>query len=193
MPTFPRIDKYPQFVGFQITQTGTNADTEVRIQLPKYRFGTGATQSTVIIWEFLKAEIWPHLSDGDLSHNNAAITVTGSTASHFGRAGTDYFAYPNDGDCLFMMTSYLNDANRHFDENHPYRSLSAQDTIDFQFQDGRGQLVAVDDIFLQVHTVNFDAATTIRGRIWYRFVKANLAEYIGILQQQQDTYTEVVD
>lgn len=62
MPDFPRIDHYPQSVGVVLTQTGVagaNTDTEIRVELPRYLFGTGATRTYAIVWELLKAEVLP--------------------------------------------------------------------------------------------------------------------------------------
>ena len=180
MPDFPRIDKYPQFFGFYLEASAANTDTEIRITLPKYRFGIGATTSSVICWEFLKVELYPKI---EINHTGGCdFTVSISTASHAGRTGDDFVSDLNEGDNICFSHGYYTTPQ------YPYQQhfQSGTDRVcDLQFNDGRGVPIATDYIFVQLQTTNYDAAFWLNGRVWYRFIKLGLPEYIGLLQQQQ--------
>jgi hypothetical protein len=57
--------------------------------------------------------------------------------------------------------------------------------IDLTDGAGHGILVATDQMYFGVNTVNFNAAATFRCRMLYRFKLVSLEEYIGIVQSQQ--------
>ena len=190
MPEFARIDKYPQFCGFTLEASAANVETEIRLTLPKYRFGTGASQSSVICWEFLKIEIFPLL---ELTHAAGCdFTVSASTASHAGLAGDDFTSGINEGDNIFFHHGFYPEGQITFPYHQHYQSGTAPFVCDLQFNDGRGVPVASDYIYIQLDSTNYNNALWIDGRIWYRFIKLSLAEYIGLLQQQAVPETQPV-
>ena len=180
MPEFPRIDKYPQFFGFHLESSAVNVATEIRISLPKYRFGLGTSTSSVVCWEFLKIELFPKIEN---THSGGCdFTISGTTASHAGRVGDDFVSSINEGDNIFYTHGYYTTPVYNF---HQEYISGGRHTCDLQFNDGRGVPIASDYLYVQIVSANYDAPFYVDGRVWYRFIKLGLPEYIGLLQQQQ--------
>lgn len=57
--------------------------------------------------------------------------------------------------------------------------------IDLTDRNGFGQLIATDNLFVNMATGGQAGAVTISWRIYYRLVRVSTQEYIGIIQSQQ--------
>ena len=182
MPAFPRIDNYTQFFGIAATSAAAaDQQCEFRIPLPRYVFGQSGTRTSVVVWEFLGIDVEPPYEGAAV---NRSVQLSMSTASHAGRSAATFVSRCNEGDNIFYLNQHFPTAGTTSDFLH-YYATGGSDRIELQGHDGRGFIVVTDDVYLQLHTVNFDIAPTIRLRVFYRFVRCPLSEYVGVLQQQQ--------
>ena len=180
MPYFPRIDKWTQsfcFISTPSEPPGTAS--EQKVELPTYRLQSGS-RSSVVVWEIVKIICLPG-QDPSLNRYLACSLTTSSRALH---AAADIVAYPSDPSCIY--SKFINLGNAVVTRTDDFtRGWSFNDAFDCTDDTGRGMLVAVDSLYVQMYSPNADVSHAFHWRLEYRFVRVPLAEYIGIVQQQQ--------
>jgi len=162
-----RKDVFPQFMSFSTTQTGTNATTKVRVQMPIAR-RPGAKKVTVIEVLSVSLDIaGDAFATGDISTVVLTFRDPGTTVPTFSDPNVWFFYNSN----VAVTTSGLAFVQM------PWKNR-------YDTGGGRGFLIATDSIFTQVSSASQPGALTAHFKVFYRFVEVGLEEYIGIVQQQ---------
>jgi len=160
-------DIFPQYMTFDVTESGNDTTTSERIQMPIARL---PNQNRVQVIEIVKIAV--EFS----ADQTAAADVLGSSLS-FRNFDTTEATFSNPS-CFFKFRSHLKLATSgsSLTKNVHY--------FDYTTGGGRGFLIATDSIFAQVFSASIGAAVIARYKVWYRFVMVGMQEYVGIVQQQ---------
>ncbi len=161
-----RKDVYPQYMSFNIVESGLNTLTTQRIQLPIAR-RPGAKKITVIEVVEIGCDI-PNSDGGNGDQVTVALTFRDETTMPTYSDPNVFFRYN-------FLTAFVTSGSTI--KYMPY--LQRYDT-----GGGKGFLVATDSIFVMVQGTSQASALTAHFKILYRFVEVGLEEYIGVVQQQ---------
>lgn len=169
-------DVSPQILTMAITMDAANTYKQTEIPLPINRFREKGKR--VVVVEALKV----YWDLGEFDANNIAggnvgqITAQLSTASQTGYN-------PNFTQVFATASKCYRGA---FTAGQSYQSVLFDPfTLDLTDGAGHGILLATDNIFLGITTINFVAASAATAKLLYRFKEVSLEEYIGIVQSQQ--------
>lgn len=160
-------DVNPQFLTFDVIQSGADTTTTEQVNLPIDRMSQkgGRAQIIEVLKVFFQVD---YATEGD-----SRVSIYLSTSS-FGTTNTNW-AEPR----VFAM---------HFEERFLVASGTFQRDqpycMDLTDGAGHGYLIATDSIYAQVSTSNSGAATLYRVKILYRWKNVSLSEYIGVVQSQ---------
>lgn len=172
-------DVNPQFLTFSVAQSVNDTTVEKQYQVPVPRFSQEGGRA--IVMEVLR--VWfkfnPFQTIG-AGLTFQSITGTITTKSH-GGAGVDYgstdIVWQNGKNMYAAFTA----AGSAIAVNN--QTVEVQDLTDSA---GHGLIVATDNIFVTIESAATSAKNYIEGKIEYRFKEVSLAEYIGIVQSQQN-------
>lgn len=165
-------DQYPQFMTGSLTAAATSTATTTQVALPREKFAH-PTSPTVI-------EILKIIFNVGSNHPNAADEMV-KLAVATSDLGSTEASFANSH-VIGMHTERLTATG-----GTPTTTIvlrKDEKEIDFQDNCGYGQIVATDNLFIQVYQTT-GSSMTVTYKILYRFVKVGLSEYIGILQSQQ--------
>lgn len=172
-------DVNPQFISGAVTLSGINVFTELSLNTPTARVGTGTTFRSVIL-ELLKIFVdFPPVDITGAGATSRVFSFTVATASQ----GTVQFTLDNPR--LIMRLDH--ETNNAFTAATS-AMLDLQDNprmVDLTDGDGHGVLIATDNVFIGCQTSNQAAASRFSFKLLYRFKEVSLVEYIGIVQSQQ--------
>lgn len=171
-------DVNPQWLSADCVQTGQNATTTSTITLPIDPTNAGR-QPTVI--EVLKVFLD---ADNETPTNNTSTwsVVIGLTTKSTGM-GTSPTAVGNGLSDPFVF-AFASWANFGVAASTSAPTITPQ-LIDLTDGAGHGLIIATPKVYCTVSTSDCGAAVTGRVKILYRFKKAVLQEWIGLLQSQQ--------
>lgn len=189
VPSRGMVDVFYQQIFAETTTGAVQSDTEGQLinlpQPPTQYVGSGSS----ILYELLKAEFQIEQPNIEVGHSLqwwAGLILhepaTMSSAS-LEIDSNNVLAMVSGGWQCILLTS----------GQTCYRTTNWEGPVvyDFQDQKGNGKLVASQNIVL-VGSHSFSASATYAGvtfrvRIWYRFRKVALTEYIGLLTEQSAT------
>jgi len=173
-------DVNPQYLSAAVTQTGTDAFTQLTLGTPIVRVGTDSSGSATIM-EVLKVYFdlpIPDTTAAAATLRSAIMCIT--TSSGTGTTITP-FSDPK------VLAQFRRDNVNAFTAGGTgvLQMEHGPHVMDLTDGAGHGVLVAVDNLFLECNTSGMSEAKTFRVKILYRFKKVKLVEYIGIVQSQQ--------
>lgn len=161
-----------------MTTENTPVQTVVNLPIPRI---PQANKATII--ELLWVDIWTY-EPPDTSGNmvkSVGLLATTSDRTISGDFGTDAVR----GNTIFMFYSRMLPQGT-FAQGYSVVHDLAPHRVDLQDRNGRGFLIAADNIYVSTTTGNFSAGelghTT--ARFFYRFVEVSTQEYVGIIQAQ---------
>jgi len=161
-------DAFPRYMSGFINLSGINTFTTSPEQLPVNRGGFVSGVAMEFLWATVHIVNTDLIASGDSVE--FAISV-GSTPTAVRRV--------DDPDVLGGLELRVNTATA-----VGYILLDEARRIEWQTQDGHGQLVAADQIHISANSTTQAAIVTFIWRIYYRFVKVGDRALFGIIQSQ---------
>lgn len=170
-------DVSPQLLGAIVTLSAANTFTQTTVPVPIQRYSAGRERALVM--EVLKVFF-------DLGEPDANPAAGGSLLAFSAYLSTSSQAsFPTmDNPVVFAFGQKV--VRGAFTAAGTYGTYASDPfTLDLTDGAGHGVLVATDNIFLGAVSSGFTAVSACSIKILYRFKEVTLAEYIGIVQSQQ--------
>lgn len=173
MPKFARLDKAPNYFTISSLQTGNDTTTVTTVNLPNASI---PTQGSVTIIELIKINLsqmtaWTTIDVGD------GWTVGLDTSTPTTTSTTTACAHPS---CLWFYTVKPGSTMTSAVGGGFFESK----LFDLTDGDGHGLLVATDVL----NFFNMSTATGIANqwvaKVWYKWRRVTIEEYVGIVQSQ---------
>lgn len=166
-----------QLFKMTVSQTAANTNTEGEFPIPIQRLQGANGRSQVM--EILKFYVSRGVIEAQAAVGEVQKRVSQSvTTKSFGTSTVSVVEPSALLYCNFKNTGAFTAGGTYSD------SLADPLVVDMTDGAGHGILVATDSLFMQVSSVNQDAAQTSTVWILYRWKNVGLAEYIGIVQSQ---------
>lgn len=170
-------DVNPQLLRGQVVQTGADTTTTGTFALPITRIPGSGKMVTIV--EFLSMT-FDFISMGSIA-SVAELIDTQTVGVFTQNVGGNVVAY-DDAACICMRSFTLQGA---FTAAGTYGTQYTRfQKVDLTDSAGHGILIATDNFFVQVSSIN-GRANTVRFHLLYRFKRVGLAEYIGVVTSQQ--------
>lgn len=160
-------DVNPQFITFDVVQTGNDATTSEQIQLPIDRMSQRGGRAQIV--EVLKV-----FFQVDFHEEGDTIQSLYLSTSSFGTTNTNW-AEPR------VFAAYIQDKRLTTSGTFLTEGPFCMDLTDGA---GHGYLIATDSIYAQLSSTGTSAANNVRIKILYRWKNVGLSEYIGVVQSQ---------
>ena len=174
---YPRIDAWPQY-----WNTGITADekfgtpSQEIIPVPRPIFTVGGGNDSAIIVEILQITWDYYFGDVNAGRGFKASICTRSRAQQ-----TEVVAELNEPECFWRFQYICRNSTTDI-----VKGMMRKNTFDYTDDEGRGYLLAVDNIYIQIEGYDeTDDNPELYIKLLYRFVRVPLREYIGIVQSQQ--------
>jgi len=166
-------DNFPQVLTIPLTQTGANAFSQVSVPISASRFASGRDKAVVM--EILKVHF-----DWSNQLQSTAATTTVFLLSH----GT--LAPLTTIDAEIRSSLLIAHMLEHDFAVVTPTSVVTRWPVEYDTSDGNGNgiLVAADNLFFAIDSSAQASAVVAVCRVTYRYIEANLKEYIGIVQSQ---------
>ncbi|GAH95050.1 unnamed protein product [marine sediment metagenome] len=161
-------DVYPQWLDFEVLQTGTNIWTVEAIPLPVPRLRREVGDQVQLI-EILKVILSPNLNEITDGSRVSLKLMTRNWESDPKEGPTTVFTVSLEPEVMGTEASHV--------AVEPYM-------YDLTDGMGHGYLVAVDTLYLGCASGGMTTPTGGSGRIYWRYVTVNLAEFMGLIQSQ---------
>lgn len=174
MPSKHAHDLYPQWFTAQITQGSADAAIQGTVNLPMPRI-PNSNKPTIIELLFYEIYIRPTFAAANneyiwaVTYDDRTITTADSaTFNNNGRTiGVDHLLVSSIG------TTPATFVKNQFPIVH-----------NLQANDGRGVLVAGDQMFVSFDSANTTGTMTTVFKFYFRYVDVALQEYVGLVQSQ---------
>lgn len=173
------IDKYPNYMSGSTTTSAADTFTSERVETPISRLKQGKGNA-VTVMELLKVDL--DVEDEDFLDTTA--TTQWIWEMSIGATPTASSAISNPQVITRMRKAYQASETT---DGAMAISWKSPTTFNFQDENGFGYLLATDSFHVSVDTTNYGTTATFHWRIFYRFVNVTLAEYVGLVQSQQQS------
>jgi len=161
-------DVYPQWLDFDVLQTATNTWTVKAIPLPVPRLRREVGDQVQLI-EILKVILSPNLNEAPDASRISLKLMT-----------RDWEADPKEGPTTIFTVSIEPESSG---ADYSYAFIEPY-MFDLTDGCGHGYLVAVDTLYLGCASGGMASPSGGSGRIYWRYVSVNLAEFMGLIQSQ---------
>lgn len=161
-------DIYPQWLDFDVLQSGTNVWTTEPVPLPVPRLRREVGDQVQLI-EILKIILSPNVNEAPDGSRISLKLLT-----------KDYDSDPKEGPTTIFCVS-IEPESSGADYSYAFIEPYMFDLTDGM---GHGYLVAVDTLYVGCASGGMAAASGGSGRIYWRFVSVSLAEFLGLIQSQ---------
>lgn len=169
-------DVNPQFMNLSLTQSAADAFTQVTFPVPIQRLQqAGRAQVMEVLKVICESS---SITATNAAATNRAISAQLTTKSFAASVGlsepTCFWRYQKE----LLNAFTANGTGLIYNEVEP-------NVADMTDGAGHGVLIASDNIFLALGSLNTGAANTVQVKILYRWKDVSVQEYIGIVQSQQ--------
>ncbi len=172
---YSRIDKWAQYWNASILETGVNAATELIVPVPRPIYTVGGIADSAIIIEILQITVDYFFGDEEAGRGFKFAISTRSRSQN-----TTMVPEIHDPECFFRYQKICKAGTHNI-----IKGMIAANTFDYTDDEGRGFLIATDNIYYTVESLaGTDRACEVYTKLLYRFVRVPLREYIGIVQSQ---------
>lgn len=173
-------DVNPQLLSDSAAQSAADTTTTSQLVLPIQRIATNAPNQSVVM-EVLKIFVqFPAF--GAIA--NVAEVAENMTCA-FGTRNASTTALTLSDPSVIWMAQVRRQGAFTAGGTYGYIEDPCTVTVDLTDGAGHGVLVATDSLFIQVGSANTGQTVTARFKILYRWKRVGLAEYIGLVQSQQ--------
>jgi len=161
-------DIYPQWLDFEVLQTGTNVWTTEPVPLPVPRVRREVGDQVQLI-EILKVILSPNVNEAPDASRVSLKLLT-----------KDFDSDPKEGPATIFTVSIEPESSG---ADYAYAFIEPY-MFDLTDGMGHGYLVAVDTLYVGCASGGMASPTGGSGRIYWRFVSVSLAEFLGLIQSQ---------
>ena len=167
------MDKYPQILTIEVSQAETDEFVEIEVPLAINRLSVNEGKAWVI--EITRIQSMYDYGVFDASDTPQQIISQLSTKE------LGAISFP-DSTTFFINRVSGMDAGSGGSLGHEFMGPQNFDMT----SEGKGFLIGSDSIFAAIDSENLPGATTMVLKVFYRFTEVGLAEYVGIVQGEED-------